>query len=158
MTNFSEFSTAIEDRFLEDYLAGCTYFCGSIEVTESEIVTFARTFDPQPFHVDPHYAERSVFNGIIASGWHTASLMMRLFVDNYLSHVASLSSPGVDELFWLKPVRPGDKLSLTVTVMDTVRSRSKPDRGVLKSFIEMSNQSGEVVMTMKALNILAYRP
>jgi acyl dehydratase len=83
--------------------------------------------------------------------------MMRLFVDHYLSRVASLSSPGVDELRWLRPVRPGDVLSLRITVMEVKRSRSKPDRGVLRSYIEVLNQSHEVVMTMKALNLLGYR-
>ena len=124
---------------------------------EAEVLAFGRRFDPQPFHTQPEEAKESVFGGLIASGWHTASLMMRLFVDHYLSRVASLSSPGVDELRWLKPVRPGDELSLWVTVLETSRSRSKPDRGVVRSYIEVRNQRGEVVMTMKALNLLGCR-
>ena len=98
-----------------------------------------------------------MFGGLIASGWHTAGLMMRLFVDHYLSAVASLGSPGVDELRWIEPVRPGDTLSLRVTVEETRRSRSKPDRGVLISFIEVINQNDSVVMSMRAVNMLLCR-
>ena len=98
-----------------------------------------------------------MFGGLIASGWHTASLAMRLFVDNYLSKVASLGSPGLQELRWEKPVRPGDELSIRVTVLKTKRSRSKPDRGVLHSFIEVINQKGETVMSMKPVNLLLCR-
>ncbi len=151
------FMHSIEDRYLEDYVPGAVHEFGSIAVGEAEIIAFAQRFDPQPFHTDPEAAKRSVFGGLIASGWFTSSLMMRLFVDHYLSRVASLSSPGVDELRWLKPVRPGDVLSLRVTVMEVKRSRSKPDRGILRSYIEVLNQRCEVVMTMKALNLLGCR-
>jgi acyl dehydratase len=94
---------------------------------------------------------------MIASGWHTAALMMRLFVDHYLSRVASLGSPGVDELRWLKPVYPGDALSVRVTIIEASRSRSKPDRGIIRSDIQVLNQHRDVVMTMKALNFLSCR-
>ncbi len=151
------FSVPIDDRYLEDYEPGAAYECGSIAVEEEEVVWFGRRFDPQPFHSDPEAAAESVFGGLIASGWHTASLMMRLFVDNYLSHNASLSSPGVDELRWLKPVRPGDTLYLRVTVAETRRSRTKPDRGVLRSLIEVRNQRDETALTMTALNLVACR-
>jgi acyl dehydratase len=151
------FTTPVEDRYFEDYVPGEVHEFGSIAVEESEMIDFARRFDPQPFHRDPVAAKRSVFGGLIASGWHTASLMMRLFVDHYLSHVASLSSPGVDQLRWLKPVRPGDTLLLRVTVSETKRSRSKPDRGIVHSYIEVLNQDGEIVMTMKAMNLLGCR-
>jgi acyl dehydratase len=154
---FSIFTSPVEDRHFEDYVPGAVHECGSIAVEETEIIAFARKFDPQPLHIDPGTAQQSVFGGLIASGWHTASLMMRLFVDHYLSHSASLSSPGVDELRWLKPVRPGDVLFLRVTVADTTRSRSKPDRGIVHSFIEVRNQRQEVVMTMKAMNLLGCR-
>lgn len=154
---FSVFATPVEDRYFEDYVQGAVYDCGSIGVEEEEIIAFGKRFDPQPFHTDPEAAEQSAFGGLIASGWHTASLMMRLFVDNYLSHSASLSSPGVDELRWLKPVRPGDVLSLRVTVSETKLSRSKPDRGLVRSYIEVINQEYEVVMTMRAMNLLQCR-
>lgn len=155
--DYATFTRPTDDRYLEDYVAGAVHDCGSIAVEEAEIVAFARRFDPQPIHADPEAAKQSVFGGLIASGWHTASLMMRLFVDYYLSRVASLSSPGLDELRWLKPVRPGDELSLRVTVLENNRSRSKPDRGVVRSYIEVRNQRNEVVMTMNAVNLLRCR-
>lgn len=151
------FTTPVEERYFEDYIPGAVHEFGVIAVDEAEMIAFARRFDPQPFHTDPEAAKQSVFGGLIASGWLTASLMMRLFVDHYLSHVASLSSPGVDELRWLKPVRPGDAMSLRVTVSETKRSRSKPDRGIVHSYIEAVNQNGETVMSMKAMNLLACR-
>ncbi len=151
------FTIPVDQRHFEDYISGAVYECGSITVEEAEIISFSERFDPQLFHTDPEAAEKSVYGGLIASGWHSASLTMRLFVDHYLSHVASLGSPGVDELRWLMPVRPGDTLSLRVTVTDTKRSRSKPDRGILQSYCETLNQHGQVVMTMKAVNLLACR-
>lgn len=151
------FATEVENRYFEDYVPGAIHEFGSIAVEESEMIDFARRFDPQPFHTDPVAAKLSVFDGLIASGWYTASLMMRLYVEHYLSHVASLSSPGVDELRWLRPVRPGDLLSLRVTISKTKRSRSKPDRGIVHSYIEVVNQNREIVMTMKAINLLARR-
>jgi acyl dehydratase len=155
--DIATFTTPIEGRYFEDYVAGAVHECGCIAVEEEEIIAFGKRFDPQPFHTDPEAAAQSAFGGLIASGWQTASLMMRLFVDHYLSAVASLSSPGVDELRWLKPVRPGDTLQLRVTVTETSRSRSKPDRGIVHSFIEVRNQQQEIVMTMKALNLLRCR-
>lgn len=153
----STFTTPIEKRYFEDYVPGSVHEFGPIKVEEAEIIEFARRYDPQPFHIDPEAAKDSIYGGLIASGWHTAGLMMRLLVDHYLSHVASLGSPGVDELRWLKPVRPGDELSVRVTVLETRRSRSKPDRGIVRSFVEVLNQKGEVVMTLKAVNFLLCR-
>ncbi|CAA7625691.1 Acyl dehydratase [Candidatus Terasakiella magnetica] len=152
------FSTPITDRYFEDYAKGAVHQFGSIAVEEDEVIAFAKKFDPQDFHTDPDAARSTIFGGIIASGWHTSGLMMRLYADHYLSKVASLSSPGVDELRWLKPVRPGDALSVRVTVLDAVASRSKPDRGIVTSFIEVLNQIGDVVMSMKAVNLLLRRP
>ncbi len=100
------FKTPIQDRYFEDYVPGTVHEFGSIAVMEAEMIDFARRFDPQPFHTDAMAANQSVFGGLIASGWYTASLTMRLLVDHYISHVASLGSPGVDELRWLKPVVP----------------------------------------------------
>lgn len=151
------FSTPIDQRYFEDYVPGSVHEFGEIRVEEDEIIRFARRFDPQVFHTDPEAAQQTVYGGLIASGWHSASLMMRLFVDHYLSHVASLGSPGVDELRWLKPVRPGDTLFLRITVSETKRSRSKPDRGLVRSDVEAMNQKGEIVMTMKALNFIRCR-
>ena len=155
--NLSFFTVPVEDRYLEDYQTGAVYEFGAIQVTEAEIIKFGKRFDPQVFHTSPQAARETTYGGLIASGWHTAAMMMRLFVDYYLSSVASLGSPGVDELRWSRPVRPGDTLKLRVTVTKTKRSRSKPDRGVLFSFIEMLNQHQEVVMSMKAVNLLLCR-
>src|SRR5208283_4066898 len=98
------------------------------------------------------------FGGLIASGWHTGGLVMRLYVEHYLTHVASLASPGLDELRWLKPVRPGDTLSVRVTVLKTIHSKSKPDRGAVTSFVEVINQADDIVMTFKVVNFIAKRP
>ena len=151
------FTTPPEERYLEDYVEGDVHEFGPIVITEDEILRFGKQFDPQLFHTDPDGAKETVYGGLIASGWHTCSIFMRLFVDHYLAGRASLGSPGVDELRWLKPVRPGDELSLRVTVHKVKPSKSKPDRGVLFSFCEMLNQKKEVVATMMALNLLKYR-
>jgi acyl dehydratase len=151
------FTTPIGDRYFEDYVPGSIHEFGSIAAEEDEMIAFARRFDPQPFHTDPVAAKQSIFGGLIASGWYSAGLMMRLYVDHYLSHVASLSSPGVDELRWLKPVRLGDALSIRITISETKRSRSKPDRGIVHSYVEVLNQKGEIVMSMKAVNLLGCR-
>lgn len=155
--NKTTFTVPIENRYFEDYTAGSVYEFGAIDVEEAEVIDFAWRFDPQSFHTDPEAAKKTMFGGLIASGWHTASLMMRLLADHYLSKVASLGSPGVDELRWLQPVRPGDTLSLRVTVLEARRSRSKPDRGVLRSLIEVLNQVGEVVMSVKATTFMLCR-
>ena len=151
------FAKPIEDRYFEDYVPGAIYEFGSIKVEQEEMTDFAKRFDPQDFHTDPEAAGRTVFGGLIASGWHTAGLMMRLFTEHYLSKVASLSSPGVDELRWHHPVRPDDVLTIRVTVTEAVRSRSKPDRGILHSFIEVLNQNRQVVMSLKAINLIGCR-
>jgi acyl dehydratase len=152
------FSRPISDRYFEDYVEGDVHRFGTIVVETDEVIAFSKRFDPQTMHTDPKAAKSGPFGGLIASGWHTAGLMMRLYVEHYLTHVASLASPGLDELRWLKPVRPGDTLSVRVTVFKTVPSRSKPDRGAVTSFVEVINQSGEVAMTLKVVNIIAKRP
>jgi len=150
-------STASERRYFEDYLPGTVCELGEVRVSESEIIDFARRFDPQEIHVDPAAAARGAFGGLIASGWHTAALMMRLVVDNFLPRRESLGSPGIDELRWLRPVRPGDVLRVRVSVLDATRSRSKRDRGVVRTLMEVLNQHGDVVMSLKAMNIIASR-
>ena len=149
---------AIDDRYFEDYVEGDVHRFGSIAVEADEMVAFAKRYDPQTFHSDPEAAKLTPFGGLIASGWHTCGLMMRLYVEHYLTHVASLASPGLDELRWLKPVRAGDVLSVRVTVLKAARSKSKPDRGAVTSLIEVFNQADEAVMTMKVINIIARRP
>ena len=153
-----DFAVPIDQRYFEDYIVGSSYEYGTAAVDEREVLAFAKQFDPQPMHVDPVAAAQGPFGGLIASGWHTSGLMMRLFVDRYLSSVASLASPGVDELKWLQPVRPGDTLRIRVTVTEARRSRSKPDRGIVRTFIEVLNQRGETVSTINAMNLLRCRP
>jgi acyl dehydratase len=152
------FATSPDNRYFEDYAPEGVYEIGEIIVTEAEIIEFARQFDPQYFHTDPEKAVRSRFGGLIASGWHTASLVMRLYVDRYLSHVASLASPGVDELRWPNPVRPGDTLRVRVTVLEARPSRSKADRGVVRGKIEAFNQRDELVISMIGISIIGRRP
>jgi len=151
------FSTPPEERYFEDYQPGAVHEFGSIAIEEAEMVEFARRFDAQPFHTDPDAAKESAFGGLIASGWYTVSLTMRLLVDHYVSRVASLGSPGVDELRWRRPVRPGDTLSVRVTVLESRLSRSKPGQGTTRSYVEVLNQLGEVVMTWKGIGMVRCR-
>ena len=152
-----DFAAPIDDRYFEDYTPGAVYEYGYVTVTEAEIIEFARAFDPQPMHIDPEFAATGPFGGLIASGWHTAGIMMRMFVDHCLSRVASLASPGIDELRWPAPVRPGDSLRLRATIVEARRSRSKPDRGLVRTSAELINQNDEVVLTLTAMNILRAR-
>jgi acyl dehydratase len=145
-------------RYFDDYVPGTTYDCGSVEVGEADIISFAKQFDPQPFHVDPEAAAAGPFGGLIASGWHTTALVMRQLVDHYLSAAASLGSPGVDELRWPHPVRPGDTLRVRATVVEARRSASKPDRGIMKTALEAVNQDGQTVFRATATNFLRVRP
>src|SRR5580658_8101359 len=147
----------LTERYFEDYVPGATAEFGSVKVEEAEIVEFAKRYDPQEFHIDPKAAVHGPFGGLIASGWHTGALMMRMLVDNYLSKASSLGSPGIDELRWLRPVRPCDTLRLRATVLETKRSQSKPDRGVVWTLTEVLNQNGEVVMSVKAMTLIRCR-
>jgi acyl dehydratase len=146
-------------NWFEDFVAGeAVEGTSEVEMTEAEILDFARQYDPQPFHTDKEAAASSIYGGLIASGWHTASVMMRLLVGEFIPRQSSLGSPGIDELRWLQPVRPGDRLRLRVTTVETVRSRSKPDRGVVHSITEVLNQDGAVVMRVKAMGMYLTRP
>lgn len=153
----SLFDPPADNRYFEDYVPGSVYEFGSIIVSEKDIIEFARKYDPQPFHVDSRKAGEGPFGGIIASGWHTAALTMRLLVDHYVSTVAGMGSPGSGPIHFMKPVRPGDELSIRVTVVDASRSRSKPDRGTVRALVETLNQRGEVVMTRTAIGIFRSR-
>lgn len=130
----------LQDRFLDDYVPGMLGVFGAEAVSEAEILDFAARFDPQGIHTDTAAAARGPFEGLIASGWHTMALMMRILVRYYLNEAASLASPGVDELRWVRPVRPGDVLSLRCTVVEARLSRSKPDRGLVHTAVEILNQ------------------
>jgi len=157
MTN-SEFNPPIEDRYFENYIPGSVYEFGSILVEEKDILDFAQKFDPQIFHLDKDKARNGPFGGLIASGWHTTALAMRLLVDHFLSKVAGMGSPGSGPIRFLKPVRPGDELSIRVTVLKATRSQSKPDRGIIRIFIETMNQHRDVVMTRIGIGIVRCRP
>ena len=145
-------------RYWEDYREGDVTELGPLEVTREEILDFARRFDPQPFHVDERAADAGPFGGLAASGWHTAAMFMRLFVDGILNGSASMGSPGVEELRWTAPVRPGDLLSARVRVVETYPSERRPDRGTVITESEVLNQDGAVVMTMRARGFFRRRP
>jgi acyl dehydratase len=144
-------------RYFEDYVPGLTVDCGSFSVSEAEIVAFAREYDPQPFHIDPVGAADGPFGGLIASGWQTTSLMMRSLVEHYFDGETSLGSAGVDEIRWPQPVRPGDTLHVQAKVLEARRSRSRPDRGIICSVIEVTNQDGGTVLRMTAINFVRTR-
>ena len=144
--------------YFEDYVPGATYELGSVSVDQASIVTFGKEFDPQPFHVDPVAAAAGPFGGLIASGWHTAALAMRLLVENFLSAESSLGSAGIDELRWPHPVRSGDTLRVRATVAESRRSLSKPDRGIIKTVIEAVNSDGQTVMRATGINFVLVRP
>jgi acyl dehydratase len=146
-------------RYFEDFRIGEVLTLGSRQVSEAEIIAFARQFDPQPFHTDPERARSGPFGGLVASGWHTCSLYMRLLVDSFVSTVAeSMGSPGIDKIEWLKPVRPGDTLSGRLTILELIASKSRPDRGTIKCLGEMLNQHGEIVMAIRNVGFFARRP
>lgn len=144
--------------YFEDLAPGQVVELGSVPVTQEEIVDFARRFDPQSFHVDPVAAKDSVFGGLIASGWHTGAMWMRLYVDALLDGAASMGSPGIEELRWLAPVRPGDTLAGRLTVLETTASDRRPDRGTVRIRGEMVNQDGVTVMSMVSRGHFGRRP
>jgi acyl dehydratase len=145
-------------RYFEDFQVGDVTEVGPVSVSEAEIVEFAERFDPQPFHVDPDAAKASPFGGLIASGWHTTALFMGMFVRTVLLDSASLGSPGVEEIRWTAPVRPGDTLIGRTTVTDVRPSETNQHRGTVFTTNEVFNQSGERVMTLKARGFFARRP
>jgi acyl dehydratase len=145
-------------RYFEDFTPGEVIELGSHTITKEEIVAFAKQFDPQPFHLDEEAAKRTIYGGLLASGWHTGSITMRLLYEGLVKETVSLGSPGVDELRWLKPVRPGDTLSARLTVLECIPSRSKLDRGIVRSTIELRNQHGEVVVSSKGMSLFGRRP
>ena len=153
----STFTTPPDDRYFEDYVPGSVHEFGSIVVDEQEVLDFGRRFVPLSYHIDKEAAKQSIYGGLIASGWHTAALMMRTYTENYLSQVANLGSPGGDELRWDKPVFPGDELSVRATVLEARRSESRPDRGIVRTFVEVLNQKREVVMSIKMVNFVRGR-
>ncbi|MDB5797240.1 MAG: maoC like domain protein [Paucimonas sp.] len=148
-----------EDKlYFEDFYVGQTIELGTFSFSEEEILEFATRFDPQPFHVHPEQARESVFGGLIASGWHTCSQMMRLLVDNFLVRSASMGSPGCDAIRWLQPVRPGDQIRSAMVVTEVRASASKPDRGFVRSDWKAWNQHGQQVVEIQAVGMYGRRP
>ena len=143
--------------YWEDFYPGQVLEAGGVSLSEEEIIEFAKKYDPQPFHIDAETARLSPYGGLIASGWQMASLCMRMSCDLYLLEAASLGSPGVDELRWVKPVRPGDTLRLKSTVLETRASASRPDMGTVRMRSEVYNQHGELVMHMSDVGMLRRR-
>src|SRR5690606_21801553 len=147
-----------KQRWFEDYEAGEVIELGEYPVSEEEVIEFGKRYDPQPFHIDPEAAKESAYGGLIASGRHTRSLMMRRLVDGYVSEAASMGSPGRGELRWLAPERPGDVLRGRIRILETRRSASKPHRGLVRLEQEAINQRGEVVARWVGWNIYRARP
>jgi acyl dehydratase len=143
--------------YWEDFKVGDTAPIGERMVDKDEVIAFAKAYDPQPFHIDEDAAKESIFGCLIASGWHTVSMVMRMTVDSYLRDSASLGSPGVDSVRWLKPVRPGDTIRATRKVLETRASKSRPDMGVVKTRWEVFNQDDEPVMTMEGYGMFQRR-
>jgi acyl dehydratase len=143
--------------FFEDFAVGRVWDIDGPTLTRESIVEFARRYDPQPFHVDEAAARESVFGGLIASGWHTVSLCMRMICDAYVLDAASMGSPGVNEVRWLKPVRPGDTLRMRMSVLEAKPSTSKPDRGTVLHRWEVFNQNDELVMRMEGYGMFRRR-
>ncbi|HZP92933.1 MAG TPA: MaoC family dehydratase [Burkholderiales bacterium] len=143
--------------YWEDFEVGEKQEIGSKIVSKEEMIDFACRFDPQPFHVDETAAKASIFGGLIASGWHTCAMVMRMMCDSYLLQSASLGSPGVDNVKWLKPVRPGDRIRAFRTTLESRASKSRPEMGIVKSLWEVFNQNGELVMTMEGYGMFRRR-
>lgn len=131
---------------------------GKRTVTEEEIIAFGKQFDPQPFHVDPEAAKASMFGGLVASGWHTCSMMMRMVVDGLMSEASSMGSPGVDNVRWIAPVRPGDTLSVSYVTTKVRASASRPGLGMVWSHWKAINQRGELVCTVDGVGMFGRRP
>ena len=144
--------------YFDDFEPGQTFNSKGVTLSESQILDFALLYDPQPFHTDEAAAKHTVYGGLIASGWQTVAIMMRLLWDTFLKDTASLGSPGSDEIRWVKPVRPGDTLRARFTIAEVTPSRSKPDRGIVRTFTEMLNQHDEIVMTHRGMGMFGRRP
>jgi len=146
------------DRYLEDYQAGEVVVAPGVTVTESDILDFAFRYDPQPFHLDREAAGRSHFGGLIASGWQTGALGFRMLMQAGLLGKGSMGSPGLDEMRWFRPTRPGDTLYAKAEILDVRPSASKPDRGVVKMKYWVENQKGEMLMSFFGTQLVLKRP
>jgi acyl dehydratase len=143
--------------YWEDFKVGEVHQIGEKRVDMDEMIAFAKQFDPQPFHVDETAAKVSMYGGLIASGWHTVALVMRMMCDSYMLDSASLGSPGVENLKWLKPVRPGDTIRAQRTTLEVRASASRPEMGLVKTRWDVFNQNGEQVMAMEGYGLFRRR-
>ncbi len=145
-------------KYLEDFTAGDVFRTRGMSMDESEIMDFARKYDPQPIHTDREAAAKGAYEGLIASGWHTACVVFRLWVDLGFMEESSLGGPGIDSLKWLLPVRPDDTLHAEVEILEVRPSKSKPDRGIVRYLTKGINQRGETVITYESASFLKRRP
>jgi acyl dehydratase len=144
--------------YFEDVKVGDVKEFGRKEVTRKEILEFAEKYDPQPFHLDEQAAKENIYGDIIASGWHTGCMLMRMMVDNMVNDRAGLGSPGFDNLRWIKPVRPGDVLRARSEVFSARQSESRPDMGIVRSNVTVFNQNDEAVLSMETTGMVKTRP
>jgi len=145
-------------KYLEDFTKGQQHFLGTFTLSAPEIIRFAEEFDRQPYHLSEREGHASFYGGLIASGWHTAAAFMRLYVDTVLKDSAAQGSPGVDQLRWLYPTRPGEPLSATLTVTGRTVVLTRPDCGTVRNHCELARSDGELVMTMTLYNMFLKRP
>jgi acyl dehydratase len=145
-------------RYFEDFAVGEIIECGSRTVSAAEIRAFAEQFDPQPFHLDEAAARKGMFGGIVGSGWHSVCLCMRMTVDAVFNHSSNMGSPGVEKIRFIRPLFPGDTVSARIEVLDSVPSRSKPDRGRLTFGFTLTNQNNETIMDLQGMTIFGRRP
>jgi len=148
----------LKERFFQDYQPGEQFEFGDYLITEEEILSFARQYDPQAFHLDHEAAAKTHFGGLVASGWMTCSVMMRMMVDHYISPLSSMGSPGLENIKWLIPVRPGDRLRTHVKIIATRQSTSTPDRGFVMIEQSVLNQKNETVLTVNGSGMYRVRP
>lgn len=144
-------------KVYEDFTAEISETFGDYLVTEQEIIEFAKKYDPQPFHTDVDFANKSFHGKLIASGWMTCAIMMRMFCDDFLTDSSSIGSPGVDNLRWIMPVYVGDRLKVRVKILETRKSKSKPGIGIVNYAVNVLNQNDETVMTLSSAGMFLTR-
>ena len=140
----------MSERYLEDFAVGQTFGSGQLSIDRERAKAFAAEFDPQPFHLDEEAARHTIFGGLVASGWYTAAVTMRLLVESELKPAGGLVGAGFDEFRWPRPVRPGDKLRIESEVLEVRPSRSRPEQGLIKVRTTTMNQDGEAVQVLVA--------
>ena len=148
----------MQDLYFEDFKVGDRFVSPGVTVSESMILDFAFKYDPQPFHIDVEAAKASSFGGLIASGFQTLALGFRMFLETGAFRACGMGSPGIDEVRWPRPVRPGDTIRTELTILEITPSRSKPDRGIFKTAVRMLNQRDEEVLTFKGMHLIRRRP